>query len=235
MKFVNKRVYNSVYGKIVRTLGFLLVFVSSVYISTYLVVQNSTLPLVSKILPIAQNIETIINGLPAFIAEYIGLSLVVGLLLITWAIRKGIVLRVLITVVLLFGYLESAINNSSSLAPITLANPSWMASVLNLVDSFYTQIIGLSEFVIPGVMLAAPMFLWALFANKKPGRFSVLMLRLGTITLFLAVLSLVVGDLFLTTLAVENWYISVQTALYMVTYLLFVVGGLFGLIGFSRK
>jgi hypothetical protein len=232
---MNKRVYNSTFGKIVRTLGFLLVLVSSLYISTYLLIQNDTLPFVSSLLPFAQQLESIIDTLPAFIADYIGLFLVVGLILLTWAIRKGIVLRVLITVVLLFGYLESAINNSSSLAPITLANPSWMTTVLDLVDSFYTQIIGLSEFVIPGVMVAAPMFLWALFANKKPGRFSVLMMRLGSITLFLAVVSLVLGDLFLTSLAAENWYLTVQTVLYMVTYLVFVVGGLFGVIGFTRK
>lgn len=232
---MNKRVYNSTFGKIVRTLGFLLVLVSSLYISTYLIIQNDTLPFVSSLLPFAQQLEGIINTLPAFIADYVGLLLIVGLILLTWAIRKGIILRVLITVVLLFGYLESAINNSSSLAPITLANPSWMSTVLNLVDSFYTQIIGLSEFVIPGVMVAAPMFLWALFANKKPGRFSVLMMRLGSIALFLAIVSLVLGDLFLTSLAAENWYLTVQTALYMVTYLVFVVGGLFGVIGFSRK
>lgn len=232
---MNKRVYNSTAGKIFRTLGFLLVLVSSVYISTYLVIQNNTLPFVSSILPFAESIEAIIDSLPAFIAEYVGLALVVGLLLLTWAIRKGIVLRVLITVVLLFGYLESAIINSSSLVPLNLVNPSWMVSVLDLVEPFYDQVVALSEYVVPGVMIAAPMFLWALFANKKPGRFSVFMMRLGTITLFLAVLSLVLGQLFLTTLALENWYITVQTALYMVTYLLFVVGGAFGLIGFSRK
>lgn len=232
---MNKRVYNSTFGKIGRTLGFLLVLVSSLYISTYLIIQNDTLPFVSSLLPFAQQLEGIIDTLPAMIADYVGLALVVGLIFLTWAIRKGIVLRVLITVVLLFGYLESAINSSSSLAPITLANPSWMSTVLNLVDSFYTQIIGLSEFVIPGVMVAAPMFLWALFANKKPGRFSVLMMRLGSIALFLAVLSLVLGDLFLTTLALENWYMTIQIALYMITYLLFVVGGVFGVIGFSRK
>jgi hypothetical protein len=232
---MNKRVYNSTFGKIGRTLGFLLVLVSSLYISTYLIIQNDTLPFVSNLLPFAQQLENIIDTLPAMIAEYVGLALVVGLIFLTWAIRKGIILRVLITVVLLFGYLESAINSSSSLAPITLANPSWMSTVLNLVDSFYTQIIGLSEYVIPGVMVAAPMFLWALFANKKPGRFSVLMMRLGTIALFLAILSLVLGDLFLTTLALENWYLTVQVALYMITYLLFVVGGVFGVIGFSRK
>lgn len=232
---MNKRVYNSTFGKIVRTLGFLLVLVSSLYIATFLVIQNSTLPLVGNILPFAEIVDDMIQTLPAFIGDFVGLLLIVGLLMITWAIRRGIVLRVLITVLLLFGYFESAINNSSSLAPINLAHPAFMVSILDLVEPFYNQIVNLSEYVVPGAMLAAPMFLWALFANKKPGRFSVLMLRLGSITLFLAILMLVVGDLFLTDLAAANWYLTVQTSLYMVTYLVFLVGGVFGVLGFSRK
>ncbi|MFA7423408.1 MAG: hypothetical protein WCZ00_06695 [Acholeplasmataceae bacterium] len=176
-----------------------------------------------------------IDSLPAFIGDYVGLLLIVGLLMITWAIRRGIVLRVLITVLLLFGYFESAINDSSSLAPIILDQPAFMTSILDLVEPFYDQIVGLSEYVVPGAMLAAPMFLWALFANKKPGRFSVLMLRLGSIALFLAILMLQVGELFLADLALENWYLTVQTSLYLVTYLAFLVGSVFGVLGFSRK
>jgi len=232
---MNKRVYNSTFGKIVRTLGFLLVLVSSLYIATFLVIQNSTLPLVGNILPFAEIIDDMIDSLPAFIGDYVGLLLIVGLLMITWAIRRGIVLRVLITVLLLFGYFESAINDSSSLAPIILDQPAFMTSILDLVEPFYDQIVGLSEYVVPGAMLAAPMFLWALFANKKPGRFSVLMLRLGSIALFLAILMLQVGELFLADLALENWYLTVQTSLYLVTYLAFLVGSVFGVLGFSRK
>ena len=116
-----------------------------------------------------------------------------------------------------------------------LSQPSFMTTILDLFEPFYQQIISLSEYVIPGVMVAAPMFLWALFANKKPGRFSVFMLRLGSITLFLAILMLVLGDMFLTDLSLQNWYQTVQTSLYLLTYLLFLVGSVFGVIGFSRK
>jgi hypothetical protein len=235
VKSMNKRVYNSTFGKIVRTLGFLLVLVSSVYISTYLLLQNTTLPFVGTLLPFAEIAEDVINSLPQMISEYVGLALVVGLLLITWAIRKGIILRVLITVLLLFGYFESAINNSSALAAITLAQPSWMGAILDLVEPFYNQLVAMSEYVVPGAMLLAPMLLWGLFANKKPGRFSVFMLRLGSITLFLAILMLVVGNLFLSSLAAENWYLTLRTIFYLLTYLLFLIGGVFGVVGFSRK
>lgn len=232
---MNKRVYNGTAGKIVRTFGFLFVLISSLYISTYLVIQNSTLPFVDKILPFAEKSEDIINALPAFIEDYIGLMLIVGLLMLTWVLRKGLVLRVLITVALVFGFFESALNSSSSLAPITLSNPAWMNSILDLIEPFFNQLVALSEYIVPAVMVAAPLFLWGLFAHKKPGRFSVLMLRIGTVLLFLAVLMLALGDLFLSSLAAENWYLTTQTLLYMATYLLFIVGGVFGLIGFSRK
>ena len=232
---MNKRVYNSTIGKIVRTLGFLLVLVSSIYISTYLLLQNTNLPLVDALLPFAEIIESIINTLPQVISEYVGLALVIGLLLITWAIRKGIILRVLLTFLLLFGYFESAINNSSSLAAITLSQPSWMGSVLNFVEPFYNKLVAASDYIVPGAMLLAPIILWGVFANKKPGRFSIFMLRVGATTLFLAILMFVVGDLFLSSLATQNWYLTIRTVFYLITYLLFLVGGVFGVIGFSRK
>jgi len=232
---MKKRVYNSTVGKIFRTLGFLLVLVSSVYISTYLLLQNTTLPFVGALLPFAEIVEGVINALPQMISEYVGLALVVGLLLIIWVIRKGVVLRVLITLLLLFGYFESAINNSSALAAITLDYPSWMGAVLDFVEPFYNQLVSISEYIVPIAMLSAPIFLWGLFANKKPGRFSIFMLRVGSTTLFLAILMLVVGQNLITSLGTQNWYLTIETVFYLLTYLLFLVGGVFGVIGFSRK
>ena len=126
VNFMNKRVYNSTFGKIVRTLGFLLVLVSPLYIATFLVIQNSTLPLVGNILPFAEIIDDMIDSLPAFIGDYVGLLLIIGLLMITWAIRRGIVLRVLITVLLLFGYFESAFNYSSSFTSIIFLHTAFI-------------------------------------------------------------------------------------------------------------
>ncbi len=231
---VNKRVYNKTFGKIVRTLGFLLILVSSIYIATVLILENDTLPFIDNLTPFAQIADGILANIP-LIAEYAGLALVVGLILLLWAIRKGLILRILLTVVLLFGFIESSISGTSQLVPVTLASPSWLAGVLSMIEPMVVQITALSPYVIPGVAVAAPFLLWMLFAYKKPGRFSLFMLRLGTIALFLAVLMLAVANLFVTSLLTVDIYSTIEIMLYIITYLFFIVGGVFGTIGVTRS
>lgn len=232
--YVNKRVYNKTFGKIVRTLGFLLILVSSVFIGTVLVLENDTLPFIDNLTPFAQMADGILANIP-LIADYAGLGLVVGLILLLWAIRKGFILRVLLTVVLLFGFIESSISGTSQLVPVTLASPSWLSGVLSMIEPFVEQITAMSPYVIPGVGVAVPFFLWILFAYKKPGRFSLFMLRLGSIALFLAVAMYAVANLFVASLLTVDIYSTIEIMLYIITYLLFVVGGAFGTVGVTRQ
>lgn len=230
---MNKRVYNKTFGKIVRTLGFLLILASSIFIGTALVLENDTLPFIDNLTPFATIADGILANIP-LIADYAGLLLVVGLILLLWAIRKGLILRVLLTVVLLFGFIESSISGTSQLVPVTLASPSWLAGVLGMIEPLVNQLTAMSPYVIPGVAVAAPFLLWMLFAYKKPGRFSLFMLRLGSIALFLAVLMLAVANLFVTSLLTVDIYNTIEIMLYIVTYLLFVIGGAFGVLGVTR-
>ena len=61
------------------------------------------------------------------------------------------------------------------------------------------------------------------------------MLRLGSITLFLAIAMLIVKNLFVPSLADVEIYGTITTVLYILTYLLNAIGGLFGTLGFARK
>jgi len=231
---MNKRVYNKAFGKIVRTLGFLLILASSGYLATNLILEYQTLPFIDNLLPFATIADGYLDSVPQ-VAEYAGLALVVGFILILWAIRKGIILRVLLTVVLLVGFIESSINGTSPLVPITLGAPSWLAGVLAMIEPYVDQLTALSPYVVPGIAVAAPFLLWVLFAYKKPGRFSLLLLRLGSIVLFLAVAMLAVQTLFVPSLADIEIYGTINTALYILTYASFLVGSVFGVLGFSRK
>jgi len=231
---VNKRVYNKTFGKIVRTLGFLLILVSSIFIATVLILENETLPFIDNLTSFAQMADGILANIP-LIADYAGLALVVGFIFLLWAIRKGLILRVLLTVVLLFGFIESSISGTSQLVPVVLASPSWLAGLLGAIEPFVDQITAMSPYVIPGVGVAAPFLLWMLFAYKKPGRFSLFMLRLGTIALFLAVLMYAVANLFVTSLLTVDIYSTIEIMLYIVTYLFFIVGSAFGTLGLARQ
>ena len=71
--------------------------------------------------------------------------------------------------------------------------------------------------------------------TKKPGRFSLFMLRLGSITLFFSYSNVNCKNLWVPSLADVEVYGTITTILYILTYLLNAIGGLFGTLGFARK
>ena len=231
--YMNKRVYNKTFGKIVRTFGFLLIFISSTFLSAKLILGYQDLPLIGNVLPYANMINDFVAPYP-LIDEYALLGLVAGLIMLLWAIRRGLILRVFLTVVLVFVLIEGTISQTSPLFPITLASPAWVATVLGIVSPLIDLLNGISPYIIPGLAVGVPFLLWALFNNKKPGRFSLFMLRLGSTTLFLAV-AMFAAKQFIDSLAVLSIFNTINIVLYLITYLLFVVGSLFGVLGFARK
>ncbi|MDY0074706.1 MAG: hypothetical protein WC992_02505 [Acholeplasmataceae bacterium] len=231
---MNKRVYNKTFGKIIRTLGFLLILVSSVFLAVKLILTYQTLPFIENLLPFATSIDNAIQSY-AFISEYAVMALILGQIFILWAIRRGLILRVLLTVTLLFLFVENSFAGQSVLVPIAVDSPAWLGNVLGFIEGPFEQLVALSAYIIPAVTVAVPFFLWVLYAYKKPGRFSVFMLRLGAITLFLAILMLIVKELWVPSLNDVEIYGTITTVLYILTYLLNAIGGLFGTLGFARK
>lgn len=231
---MNKRVYNKAFGKIVRTLGFMLVLISSVFLAVELILTYQTLPFIETLLPYAQMVSDFTSQY-AFISQYAVLALIVGQIFILWAIRKGLILRVLLTLTLVFLFVENSFSGQSVLVPIAVDSPAWLGNILGFIEGPFEQLIALSEYIIPAVTVAVPFLLWVLYAYKKPGRFSIFMLRLGSITLFLAIAMLIVKNLFVPSLADVEIYGTITTVLYILTYLLNAIGGLFGTLGFARK
>jgi hypothetical protein len=231
---MNKRVYNKAFGKIVRTLGFLLILVSSVFLTVQLILTYQTLPFIDSLVPFADMVNDVVAPY-SFLSEYAVLALIVGQIFILWAIRRGLILRVLLTVTLVFLFVENSFAGESVLVPIAVDSPSWLGNVLGFIEGPFDQLVALSEYIIPGVTVAVPFLLWVLYAYKKPGRFSLFMLRLGSITLFLAIAMLIVQELFVPSLGDVEIYGTINTVLYILTYLLNALGGVFGTLGFARK
>lgn len=232
---MKNRVYNSTFGKIGRTLGFLLILFASVVISTSLILANSTYEGISALVPFAEQIDEILTSLPAFLVEYIGIMLFLGLIFLIWAIRKGIIIRVVLTVLLVFMLLYTMMNLSGPLTPVLILFPSFLTDILVQLEGLFNQLLDISEYILPGVSIAIPILLWYVFANKKPGRLSIFMLRIGSVFLFLAVAMLGVATEFVNSMLTNALYVQVMMSLYTLTYLLFVVGSVFGIIGFMKK
>lgn len=234
---MKNKVYNNTFGKLIRTLGFLLVLASSVYLATNLILTFDTLPFIDNLIPFANMGNDFIQSIPAvqaLLEEYAGFALVVGFIFLLWTLRRGVFLRVLLTVLLLLLFIESSITGTSPLYPIALQSPSWISSVLSIVETLINQLNQTSTFVVPGVAVGVPFLLWALFANKKPSRLSTFIYRIASTTLFLAVLMLVIKT-FISTLDGLAIYNTAQAMLYILSYLLYAIGAVFGVLGFATK
>ncbi len=229
---VKNHVYNKTFGKIVRTLGFLLILAASLFIVTQLILENEELPLIGVLTPFAIQIDQIIQSQP-MINDYVGLGLILGFLLITWAIAKSMFLKVLVTVVLLFFYVEGILSGTSPIAPIILATPDWFRNIVISLEPFVIQLSETSPYVVPGVALSAPMLLWFVF-NKKPSRLSLYLARIATTTLFLAILLQFFGSL-IPIISAMGIAEVIRVALYIIVYLAFVASGALGVLGFGRK
>jgi len=230
---MNKRVYNKAFGKIVRTLGFLLILISSTFLSAKLVLGYQDLPLVEIVMPYANMVNNLVAPFP-FIDDYAVLFLIAGLIMLVWVLRKGIVLRVVLTVVLVFVYIEGTISQTSPLVPIVVSSPDWIASILNIVSPVIDLVSNISPYIVPGGAVAVPILLWFLFSSKKPARLSILIFRLGSTIFFLAVATFAAKQ-FVASLNDVAIFNTINVFLYLLTYLLFLIGSAFGVLGFARK
>jgi len=121
------------------------------------------------------------------------------------------------------------------LTPVLVLFPSFLTDILVQLEDLFNQVLGINKYILPGITIAIPILLWYVFANKKPGRLSIFMLRVGSTFLFLAVVMLGVATEFANAMLTNALYVQVMMSLYTLTYLLFVVGSVFGIIGFMKK
>jgi hypothetical protein len=238
--FLNKRVYNRAFGKIVRTLGFLLILVSSLLFATKIIISNLDLPFRDMLLMGATPVNDFLAANPdinAILSEYAMIGLVLGYLFLVFAIRKGFVVKLILTASFLVLLINAVFAGSTYLLPqaYALQFPLWLTNVLSSLEPLYTSLVSVSEYIIPGVAAAIPFFLWVVYAYKKPGRLSLLLLRAGSILLFLAVLVVAVEQLFVPSLADLAIVGTVTLVFYTLNYVLAVVGSLLGVLGFFRK
>ena len=232
---MKNRVSNGVFGKIVRTLGFILVLISSVLILSEIVLANTSNSILAYAEPYAQLVQDAIAPIGFNFGEYALFAFVVGLLFLVWALRKGLILRLLITVLLVFVFVEAIANQNGLFTGIVLVAPSFVNSAVSLVETYLDQAVSASPYIIPGASLVLVLFLWTLFANKKPKRASVSVVRLASLFLLLAIIVAALPLVASASVFTQSWYVTVQLVLYVLSYALFILGSAFGILGFLRS
>lgn len=228
---MKKRVYNKTVGKIFRTLGFLILLAVSLVVGAELVIV-SDLAFLDSVEPLANDLLSL---LPVATYDYLGLALLVGLLLLVWAIRRGIILRVLLTVALVGTFALESYQMLSYLTGFVYLTPSWLGSGINAISDVLDQLLDISPWLMPGGALLVVMLLWAVFANKRPKRFSIFFMRVATITLFFGIVALALEMNLTATFVTATWFELIKYVCYIASYALIAVGSLFGVLGFYRK
>ncbi|MFP4178217.1 MAG: hypothetical protein ACLFTZ_05605 [Acholeplasmataceae bacterium] len=234
---MNKRIENGPLGKLLRTLGFLAVLVGALYIATKLVLEHADISFIANAVEFAEMVdEQLVHVSFLNDTAYVFLALVVGFLLLLWVIRKGIILRVLLTALLVVGFILDAAAGQSFLAPIEVIRPEWLVEVLAALEDQINELRSLSDFLVPGISLATAFFLWVLFSYKRPRRISTFILSGAATLLFLAILMNYVGSTFFSDLLEPGTTgDTVMITLYLAAYLLIIAGSAFGIVGFIRK
>jgi hypothetical protein len=233
---MKNRVYNGTIGKIIRTFGFLLILISSAYLAINYVSFYDSYVGLAQLAPYANQALDFIATLPVALFEYVGLAFFAGFIMLIWAIRKGLIVRVVLTVGLAFLMIHTFIAGNSPIEIVGFFDfPTWLDGLQSSIVPTYISILDISEYVIGGVAIGVPIFLWFTFANKKPNRFSIMMLRIGSTTLFLGAAMVIVANQFVVAMLTNALYMQVVISLLTLSYLLFVLGALFGFLGFSRK
>ncbi|MFU8792758.1 MAG: hypothetical protein ACNA7K_01925 [Acholeplasmataceae bacterium] len=234
---MNKRVYNKTFGKIVRTLGFLLILVSSLFLLSQVLIFTGyeTLPVVAPLITYGQLIADNFQMLAFFNAGYAVIGLSLGIILLIWAIRQGILFRVILTVLLLLVVIITVLNGSALLVPLNIVFDQVIANGVQSISGVLTPLFNISPYIAPGIFIASALLFWAVLAYKKPKRFSLFLLRVGATTLFLAMLMMAVPTVLGLTLLSNELYLTGAIGLYVVTFVTFSVGSAFGVAGFLRK
>lgn len=231
---MKNRVSNGVFGKTLRTLGFIILLVSSVLLFSQLILTTSNS--VSDFLePYAELVDDFASSLGFAVLEYAILGFLVGLLLIIWVIRKGFILRVLITVSALFVLVDIIVNQSALFTGLYVMPASFLESAAGSIETLFNDLVAVSKYIVPGVVLLLTLCLYILFANKKPRRLSIRALR---VSMFFLILALIVRGLplFVTfSFSTSSWYLMIDFILYSLFYGFVIVGSAIGITGFFRS
>lgn len=235
---MKNRVYNGTVGKIFRTLGFLLVLAASVFMGAGIITNPdyASISGISNLTSVANQILGVLNE-----TAYAFASLTLGLIFLVFAIRKGVVVKVLLTVLLVVAYVASLADESlvgvySYYAPVLrTALPSFLSFLDPAVFDLLEQGLNLSEYVLPALYAVVAFLAWVVFAYKKPKRISVTFLRVGALLLFFAVLVTGIKEVLAPNLLTQTFAQTAYVYGYLLAYAFFAVGSVFGVIGFARK
>ncbi|MFA5481865.1 MAG: hypothetical protein WC278_00645 [Bacilli bacterium] len=231
MKLVVK---NGPVGKLFRTLGFILVLVPSVYFGSIMIEGLSFV--VTELGFLESIVKPIIEILDFIEVGYYALAWAVGLILLVWTLRKGIIARVLTTVLLLVLVVVAIKSYFIHIVPLyIIASPPWLFDGLDIIFDLIKPILDISKYILMGIYVATFFMLWYVFAYKRPVKISVLFLRIGSLIFFIGLLVWFIGYEIDPQLISSQTFLTAVFGIFGFSHVLYAIGSAVGVIGFATK
>lgn len=226
------KVENGAVARLIRTVGFFLVLVASLFLGIKALGAIN----VEFIKNLIKPIEDVINTDLLFLVDHIYLVFLAGVLLLVWTQSRSYFLRVFTTVVaLLITYVVNSVPTTFEVELFVDVNNlipflNGSQAINNILIDFFS----ITKWLV--LIIAFPiLILFILFGYKKPKRISTNFLSNGLVLLFLTVIVIYLPGLLDLNWYEANWFAYVVYSLLSLSFIVTSLGSAFGVLGLFRK
>lgn len=169
-----KKIKNGPIERLIRTLGFILVLIATLFLTIEYLDQFS----LKFIEPVK---EFLVNEVD-FLEKFKYTFFISGLLLLIWTQNRNIFVRVLTTLTFIFSVIGlTIIHSDKNILPFNLSS-------ITVLESFFMDMITKFNWFEFAIIVAPAFLIYLIFAYRKPSRISISALGAGIILLIIAVI-----------------------------------------------
>ena len=244
-------VENYALGKLFRTLGYLFILLSSLYMIYHSIFVSETNfilkgTLASALSPVEGLLGTLLRyaslgpilelnqGQEAYLYLLMFWS---GFFLLVWTLGKNLFSKILYSFSMIVGLVFIVYTKTTAFFSVNFENPSFVETFLNLISDQLNVVTSLHTLVPLLIVFVFVINLWSLIEGKRPKRISNILLSVGMFILFCAHL-LTFAEAALVpsfTLVIDTIIEVGQTHAYIFFPYFLLLGSTFGVLGFFRK
>ena len=226
------KVENGAVARLIRTVGFFLVLVASVFLGVKALGAINVEFINNLIDPINNVISNDLQDL----ADYIYIVLLAGLLLLLWTQSRSYFARIFITVItLLITFVVNSVPQIFEVFNFVDVNNliPFLPEVTSLND-ILSDFFNITKWLV--LLITLPiLLLFMLFGYKKPKRISSQFLSNGLLLLFLTTIVIYLPSLLDLNWYDAQWFNYVAYSLLSLSFVVTTLGSTFGVLGLFRK
>lgn len=217
---MKEKVLNNAVGKLIRTIGFFVIFVSAALLTLIYLKSLNVAAINNQIIPVLDFIE---RDIP-FLFDYLLTFLVGGFILLLWTQSNSYFARIVVTLLALVGVVtHDSISTNNIL-------------IIDLEIKFLNDLLVKYDWLTFAIFAGAMLSVYFLLGFKRPKRISTNIISSALFILLIAVVVQMLPEI----IGLENWttgkvYGYILNGLYSLGFITVTVGAAFGTLGFFRS